>query len=143
MKKIIKTKLYDTETAKKLGEFSAPCGRNDIHFYEETIYLKRTGEFFLYGSGNAGSKYNKSCGQQWCGNEAIIPLTYEEAREWAEKHLDAGEYSTIFGEPAENAEKERLNVWISAQSMKKLRDIQAETGLTIGEIVEGIIGTIK
>ena len=62
MKKIIKGKVYDTDTAQKVAEYSNNYPRSDLHFYEEELYRKKTGEFFLYGSGNAASKYSRSCG---------------------------------------------------------------------------------
>lgn len=102
MKKVIKGKMYDTDTAKKVAEYSASCGRGDFYYYEEELYRKKTGEYFLYGDGNAASKYSKRCGQnEWCGSEAIIPLTEKEAKEWAEEHLDGDEYCGIFGVPEE------------------------------------------
>ena len=36
----------------------------------------------------------------------LIPLTEEQARNWAEKRLDADEYIEIFGEPEEQHKNE-------------------------------------
>lgn len=102
MKKIINGKLYDTETAVKVGEYESSCGRSDSGWYAEGLYQKKTGEFFLYGEGNEASPYSKSCGQNsLCGGESIVPLTISEAKEWAERKLDADEYIAIFGCPDE------------------------------------------
>lgn len=101
MKKIINGKKYDTETAKEMGYFMAGCNRGSFYFYEETLYKKKTGEWFLYGDGNACSKYS-ACddGQSW-GTSEIIPLTEDEAKKWAERHLTGDEYETCFGEVEE------------------------------------------
>lgn len=97
MKKIIKNRVYDTETAVSVGSWENTPYITDFNHYSEELFCKRTGEFFLYGNGNANSKYSKSCGQNvWCGSWAIKPLTDEEACEWAENHLDADTYAEWF-----------------------------------------------
>lgn len=102
MKKIINGKMYNTETAKKVGEWWNGYSTRDFHYCEETLYQKKTGEFFLYGEGGALSPYTKSCGQNcWSGAEEIIPMRESEAREWAEEKLSADTYIEIFEEVAE------------------------------------------
>lgn len=102
MKRIINGKLYNTETAKEMGIYYSDYARNDFDYYEETLYKKKTGEFFLYGFGNAASKYAKSAfGGGQCGGENIKPLTEEQAKKWTENHLEADEYIEIFGEVEE------------------------------------------
>lgn len=140
MKKVIKNKLYDTEKAKRLGEYEPNPYHSDFRWFCETLYQKRTGEFFLHGEGNAASRYSKSCGQnEWCGDERIVPLTYEEAQSWAEKHLDGDDYIKIFGEPEESDEAERLNLRVSATTAAKIRQEAAKANLTIGEYIDRII----
>ena len=105
MKKIINGKVYNTETAKELAYFENTPYQNDFNYFKETLYQKKTGEFFLYGDGNANSKYRQLCGQNcWSGGWAIFPMTEDEAKEWAEKSLEADEYETIFGEVEEEFE---------------------------------------
>ena len=140
MKKILNGKLYDTETAKKIGEYYSDYPRNDFHYYEEELYLKRTGEIFLHGDGNAASKYSKSCGlNEWCGAEKIIPLTYAEAQKWAEEHLDGDEYISIFGEPDEEAEDVQLNLTISAAAAARFKKAAQEKGITQKELFEALV----
>lgn len=102
MRKIINGKMYNTETAKIMGKYSASCSYSDFHYYSEELYRKKTGEYFLYGNGNAASKYNRRCGtNEWCGGEDIVPMTEDEAKVWAENHLDVDNYINIFGEVEE------------------------------------------
>lgn len=102
MKKIINGKKYDTETAKEVAFYCARLSVSDSGYYEEILCKKKTGEFFLYGRGNAASRYSRKCGTNtWGGGEAIVPLTEYEAREWAEQHLEVEEYETVFGEVEE------------------------------------------
>ena len=143
MKKIINGKVYDTSTAKHLGEYEPNPYRSDFHWYCETLYQKKTGEFFLHGEGNAASPYSRSCGQnEWCGGERIEPLTFKEAQKWAEEHLDGDEYCKIFGEPNEDAEDVLLGVRVSAAAAARLKRISAETGRAQGKIVEELINAI-
>ena len=131
MKKIINGKVYDTEKAKKVASWYSDYARNDFHYYEEELYKKKTGEFFLYGEGNAASPYSRGCGQnEWCGGEKIVPLTFKEAQDWAEKHLDGDEYCAIFGEPDEDAEDVTLGIAVSAEVAAKLRRSAAENGIS-------------
>lgn len=131
MKKIINGKVYDTEKAKKVASWYSSYARNDFHYYEEELYKKKTGEFFLYGEGNAASPYSRSCGQnEWCGGEKIVPLTFKEAQEWAEKHLNGDDYCDIFGEPDEDAEDVTLGIAVSAEAAAKLRRAAAENGIS-------------
>lgn len=101
MKKIINGKKYNTDTAVIIGYHSNGYYSNNFNYVEESLYRKKTGEFFLHGEGGAMTKYAKSSGDNWGYGEMIIPLTEQEARSWAEKNLDCDEYENAFGEVAE------------------------------------------
>lgn len=140
MRKIIEGKVYDTSTAKRMGFWSNGCSYSDFNFVEETLYQKRTGEFFLHGEGGAMSKYSKACrGNSWSGSEKIMPLTYEEANKWAMENLDAEEYEEIFGEIVEDESKRVISTSISTATHEKLRRMASEKGLTIGEVIESFL----
>ena len=47
MKKIINGRLYDTGTAKEIGCYENGYGAGDFRYYYESLYRKRTGEYFL------------------------------------------------------------------------------------------------
>lgn len=102
MKKIINKKLYDTDTAKNVAEFQNTPYLRDYQHYKEILYRKKTGEFFLYGCGNAASKYAEvRADRMRCPGEKIIPFTEAEAREWLEVNSDADTYIELFGEVEE------------------------------------------
>lgn len=139
MKKIINGKLYDTTTARCLGSDSY-SNRRDFHYWSEELYVKRTGEYFLYGEGGPMSRYAETVGQnEWSGGEKIIPLSPAKAREWAEEHLSADEYEAAFGLPDEDAEDVVLYVKVPAATMAKLKAQAAERGASVTEIVNGIL----
>lgn len=138
MKKIINGKKYDTATAEKLGFFD----NNELGFssVEESLYRKRTGEFFLLGEGGPMSKYAVSTGGgNWAGGTAIIPLSWEAARAWAEEHLDAAAYEGIFGEVTEDDSKTVMSVRISASALEKAKRGASKSGSTLSALVEAAI----
>lgn len=139
MKKIIDGKLYNTETARELGSDSYSNPR-DFHWWRETLYQKKTGEFFLHGEGGAATKYAETVGlNEWSGGKRIMPLTYTEATEWAEKHLDADDYIKIFGEPAEDDSRQTITLSLSAGTVAKAKQAAAKAGLTLSAYIESLI----
>ena len=101
MKKIINGKKYDTETAKAVAFHSNNLSYRDFKWYDETLYQKRTGEFFLLGEGGAMSKYAQPVGNCMSNGMTIIPMSYDEAKQWAETNIDVDRYEQIFGEVEE------------------------------------------
>lgn len=101
MKKIINGKLYDTDTAKAIAGKEENYGRNDFRTFCETLYKKKTGEYFLAGKGGPLTKYVDNCNGLKGFGEAIIPLTTKEAKSWVETNLPAKAYIDLFGEPEE------------------------------------------
>ena len=101
MKQIINRKLYNTETAENISDYSFATPR-DFEYLSETLYRKRTGEFFLHGKGGPRSKYSETIGQNsWTSGEQVISLSMDEAMTWMEKHADPDDYIRVFGEPEE------------------------------------------
>ena len=139
MKKIINGRLYDTEKAKELGSDSY-SNRRDFHYWVETLYKKRTGEFFIYGEGGPLSKYAEAVGlNEWSGGERIMPLSYTEAQEWAENHLSGDEYIDIFGEPEEDDTKQKITLSLSAAAIAKAKQEAAKAGITLSSYIEKLI----
>ena len=101
MKKIINGRMYDTETAKKIEDWDNGMYGNDFRACEEILYKKRTGEYFIYGSGGALSKYSVSCGNSSSGSSDIIPLTKDRAKTWMETNGNPDIYIKEFGEVPE------------------------------------------
>lgn len=140
MKKIINGKRYDTDGAKEVAMWSNVDNWTDFHFYKESLYRKRTGEYFLYGKGNAASKYAESVGQNcWDSGEEIIPLTEENARKWAEEHLTGDEYEEIFGEVNEDDEDSNYTIKLSPVLNKKLEHAAVEQGISKADIIRKLI----
>ncbi len=140
MKKIINGKVYDTETAKELVSWRNAGSWRDFSHKEETLYRKKTGEFFLYGQGGPMTNYAEATGtNSWSGGERIMPLTFAEAREWAEKHLDGDEYEEIFGEVTEDDSRVQVCYSLSAQAAETVKRRAAELGISASAYIEQLI----
>lgn len=140
MKKIINGKRYDTVTAQELNFWHNMDDYRNFNYCKETLYRKRTGEFFLHGEGNAASKYAESVGQNcWGSGEEIIPLTEENARRWAEEHLSGEEYEEIFGEVSEDGEDTNYTIKLSPALVKKLEQAALAQGISKADIIRKLI----
>ena len=88
MKTEINGIIYNTETAKKLGEWHNDAEPTSTYYYEETLYVRRgLREHFIHGRGGSTSKYATEGRNGWKPGEAIVPLTEFGARKWAERKL--------------------------------------------------------
>lgn len=102
MKKIINGKMYNTDTAELIAS-DGWGSKSDFKHYDEELYRKKTGEFFLWGEGGPLSRYAEpdGSGHGWYSGSKIIPLDEEEAREWMEEKASTEKYIEVFGEPEE------------------------------------------
>lgn len=139
MKKIINGKRYDTDTAKEIG-YASYSNRSDFSFWEETLYRKQTGEYFLFGEGGPMSRYAVTVGQnQWSGGEKIMPLSVDAAKEWAEKYLDADEYEKAFGEVEEDATKRVVTFSLPENVIETIKRKAAENKMNMSEYIANVI----
>lgn len=139
MKKIINGRMYDTETATYLGHDG---GGESFRRWSEELYKKRTGEYFIYGAGGPDTKYAIPIGNNnWGSGENIIPITAGAAREWAEMHLTADEYATIFGIPNEDEcnDLTPMTVRINSALLAKVKDKASNAGVSLRECVESML----
>lgn len=140
MKKIISNKVYDTEKAECMGEWNNGCYTDRSRYCSECLYRKRTGEFFLHGSGGAMSKYAVSHGNNnWGGGEKIIPLTYQSAQDWAEEHLSGEEYESIFGAVVEDESRQALTLSMSSAVVERAKRAAAKAGVSLSAYIESLI----
>ena len=137
MKKIINGRRYDTDSAKELGSNSY-SNRTDFNFWEETLYRKSTGEFFLYGEGGPASRYAQAVGQNsWSGGSRIMPMSTHEAKSWAEKNLSGDEYEKIF-DVAEDSKKV-VTFSLPEDVIEKIKREASSQNMTLSEYVAQVI----
>lgn len=131
MKNIIKGKVYSTETAEKMGGWNNGYPISDLHYTEENLYKKKTGEFFLYGVGGALSYYSSHSG--W--GEKIKPLTLAEAKKWAKEKLATDEYEEMFGEVSKDNRRTMIAVSLTAAEAELLKRKAQEEGMSVSAFV--------
>lgn len=126
MKKVIKGKVYDTDTAKQIS-YEGDTAHGTHREWENALFQKRTGEFFAYA---------------WTmsGGETIKPITADEARSWLEEHGTAEQYIAVFGDPGEGDaatgdEVVTLGIRVSAAAAAKLKRAAAAEGTTQQELL--------
>lgn len=139
MMKIIKGKKYDTNTAVKVAEWDNGLGKSDHHAIFETLYKKRTGEFFLYGEGGGLTGYSEKVGDLFTWGEKIIPLTVDAAKAWVESHLDGEEYEKIFDCVDEMDGKKVISLSLSIANIEKLKAVSLEKGLSMSALIDKLI----
>ena len=138
MKKVINGKLYNTDTATCLGEYSNDYGIRDFNYVQESLYRTKARAYFLHGKGGGLTQYAISNGNNtWSGGEMIIPMSREAARKWAEEKLRAEEYMAVFNlAEAESSAKESINLSFSPVIIQKLEILSEETGKSISQLIE-------
>ena len=140
MKKIINGKLYDTDTARRLGNYDNGGSWIDFGHFEEMLYIKKTGEYFLYGEGGPMTRYAVATGtNSWSGGERIMPLTYDEAAAWAEEHLDADAFVEIFGPVPEGDDKKTVTFYLPVDLINQLKRDAQRAGISLSTHVEQLL----
>lgn len=143
MKTVIDNKLYDSEKARLIGETARNTSSDTLYLYEQ-LYKKRTGEYFVYGEGGPDTPYGieEDDGTMSPG-EGITPLTYDEARKWAEASLDGKDYSREFGTiDLSDGAMTTMAVRVSMVGKEALDRRCSRTGKTRSEIVDEFLRSL-
>lgn len=143
MKKIIGGKKYDTDTAKRVGSFESGY-IGDFEWRNETLYQKATSgcEFFLAGEGGAKTRWASRTIDGFSSGEGILPLTLDEAREWAEEHLTQAEVEELFQIPKEEdvaSGKKIQSFSIAPKTINGLRYLAQNLGISRSEIIDQLV----
>lgn len=85
MKRIIKGKTYNTETAKLIDYHGEGEGEK---MWEEYLYRTKSGDFFLHGRGGKRTWYLVVKEGKLMGSEQIIPLSKGNAIKWLKDNYD-------------------------------------------------------
>lgn len=142
MKKIIQNKLYDTNTAKRIGSINNGKATDDLFYTEEVLYRKKTGEYFLYCAGGAGTRYakpQKSGGSK--SGEIIIPVDFETAERWTQKNLSTQVFEKEFEISKENGYC-NLRVVITLEEKAKLKKFARERNITLTKAIRVLLDKI-
>lgn len=102
MKKIINHKKYDTETAEIIATGSHEYPGSEYMYVSETLYLKKSGEFFLLGSESTVEAFSNNAKDCYYFEAPIcIILDIDAIKRWASDCLSVEDYEAIWGEVSE------------------------------------------
>lgn len=128
MKKIIRGRKYDTETARKVGCKTEQAQYGDVDY---ALYRKRTGEYFVH----AEFSYMLDDGNP----DYIKPLSADEANEWAQEHLNADVYEAEFGEIVDDDETISASINLPRKTYDKLLRLAVEAGEPMSKYMTKLI----
>lgn len=128
MKKIIRGRKYDTETARKVGCKTERAQYGDVDY---ALYRKRTGEYFVH----AEFSYMLDDGNP----DYIKPLSADEANEWAQEHLNADVCEAEFGEIVDDGETISASINLPRKTYDKLRRLAVEAGEPMSKYMTKLI----
>ena len=135
MKKIIMNKVYDTKTATLKGKWDNGREKESSDYFAETLYRKKNGEYFLHCEGNTDSIYAKRAAGSFVWGELIKPLTYDQAKQWAEDNLDGDKYEEIFGEITEDDQLAHIHISLPADQATIIKRNAQQEGLTVSAYI--------
>ena len=115
MKKIINNRVYDTSTAKRCSD---PVDIGSIEEYE----------FFLFRDVFRGPL-----------DDGIVPLSYEDARQWAESNVSANKYEELFGTVSEDDSRAAINLSLPCSLIEQARRIAAAQNISLSAYVETLL----
>lgn len=139
MKKIIGGRRYDTDTAKLVGTYETGY-IGDFDWRNEKLYQKTTGEFFLAGEGGARTHWSRRTIDGYSSGEGILPLTLDEAREWAEEHLSVKEVEKLFRTPSEAETGKKIQSFsLSQTAIAGLKRLAQTCQTSRSDIIEQLV----
>ncbi|WP_062114911.1 hypothetical protein [Aureimonas sp. AU40] len=95
IKKVVGGLRYDTTKAETVCRHERGYPR-DFEYEDTTLYRTSGSRFFLAGEGGARSRWAERVSGGLQGGEGLIPVTVEEAREFAERYADAETVERFF-----------------------------------------------
>jgi len=105
MKRVIEGVRYDTENAINIGGVTPNPDRSDFRFYDADLYrTPKSGRYFLAGEGGPLTVFatRDDSGMRGPGKK-ILPMTREEAFDWAQNHLNTKTIEAEFSDMIEDA----------------------------------------
>ena len=123
MRTVIKNKLYNTETARMMGRYTAPDEQGES--LVETLHRKKNGEYFLHRVVGLETQRDK-----------IIPLSYDDAVIWGKMSLCELDFNKAFSGAVQSG---TLKVTLSQEARALLEREQSKSGQTYNEIIDRLI----
>lgn len=128
MKRIIKNLVYDTATARFVGEHTQGSpGVTSV--VTERMYCKKTGEYFLHIS-ITGETYT---------HQELVPIPYVMAREWISQTQSDTVFENEFGAPQDLDGSSSAGVTAPAKVLYALRKEARDKGMSLSALISSIL----
>lgn len=129
MRKVLANKIYDTDTAKLIGDHVWYAADGD--FWSATgIFRKRNGEYFFATKTEAAGMPG--------AQEDIKPATFDEASAWIKTYLPEL-WAQEFVDGVDDGSDVAMTVRIPKSAKRKLDRIATGRGITRGQLVTEMI----
>lgn len=139
MKKYIRGRKFDTTTATQIWTKTNGFSVNALNYTEESLYLKKSGVYFLYQKSGPLGKFAVKKGIKNVGQETITPLTYKQAVDWAIKRLPSDLFNKYFDRLTEDQTKVTRTYSLSKEAVAILKRANQVTGIDQSELLEQLI----
>lgn len=101
MKIVIKNSLYNTDTARKIGQYKNLRYSTDFVEVLETLYQSRSGKYFVHAKavdmdGNLEDGMAVLFANKTPEPQRIFPLSFEKANNYAKEKLSEDEYKRLY-----------------------------------------------
>ena len=137
--KVINGVMYNTNTAELIKSWANCHDCSNAKYCYEALYRKQNGEFFLHIEGGPLSEYGYSIPGGFRGANFIRPLTCDEAKKWAEEHLDGEKYVDIFGPVSEDAGWANPALLMPTEVVEAAQKAAAAAGMDLSKYMEKLI----
>ncbi|MCK6574668.1 hypothetical protein L6V77_26645 [Myxococcota bacterium] len=84
MRQVINRKVFDTETATMIDEWSNGFTSSDFHYVWEGLFQTKAGAFFVAWKGGPMSEYSVKKGNEFSGSRGIKLVDRDGAYQWCE-----------------------------------------------------------
>lgn len=118
MKQVINGRLYDTDTAAKIGTHKKK--------HNETLFQKKNGEFFILSEEDED-------------NSEIFPLATNDAQEWVGKNLPIEKYEEMFGEVDEGGAHIHMCISLTPDIAEVIKFRAGKAGVSVSTYIEKMI----
>lgn len=138
MMKIIRGKKYDTDTARLVGtwEDNPEVLPNEVGYYAKSLYVKRTGEYFIHV--NTGTVIAEGH-----SGDRLDPVPAGAAKNWAKNHLAADEYEAEFGSLDDDEGSVTTSISLPKEAYGKLKRLALKSGEPVSKYLGKVIKNIK
>lgn len=123
-------KKYDTRTSHRICTY-AHGKAGDPDYVHETLYRKRSGEYYLDGLGGEASR--------WHGSGGVQPLCRAWAEGWVLGNFGQTKYEEIFCPAINKEDKKRITLELRASVYAKLESLAESAGMSKTAAIEKLI----